>query len=84
MSKLLREDVKDVDSLISFIDDKIIKLRTSKLIKPHILKEIHSIYLDIVLPWIKEHSSLEEENDRTEEQVIDALLELINYLNKLK
>jgi len=42
-------------------------------------------YVDkIKAEWIKEHSSLEEENDRTEEQVIDALLELINYSNKLK
>jgi hypothetical protein len=80
----LQEDNKDVDSLISYLESIIVKLRRDKklddvtlnLIKDLFENEIQYYTTQYFLPNI-------EINPKYEQQIRDIILDMINILNKL-
>ena len=80
----LQEDNKDVDSLISYLESIIVKLRRDKklddvtlnLIKDLFENEIQYYTTQYFLPNI-------EINPKYEQQIRDIILDIINILNKL-
>jgi hypothetical protein len=80
----IQEDNKDVDSLISYLESIIVKLRRDKklddvtlnLIKDLFENEIQYYTTQYYLPSI-------EINPKYEQQIRDIILDMINILNKL-
>jgi hypothetical protein len=80
----IQEDNKDVDSLISYLESIIVKLRRDKkldditlnLIKDLFENEIQYYTTQYYLPNI-------EINTKYEQQIRDIILDMINILNKL-
>jgi hypothetical protein len=80
----IQEDNKDVDSLISYLESIIVKLRRDKkldditlnLIKDLFENEIQYYTTQYYLPNI-------EINAKYEQQIRDIILDMINILNKL-
>lgn len=80
----LNEDNKSINKLIKYIDSKIIKLKNEN-IGLNILEEIQQLYIDVINPWMVDNYLLQiEPNSKEEEQLTNALLELIQYINKLQ
>ncbi len=80
---LIKEENKDIQSLIDAIDQKASIIRQEKRLKdyPEIEKELLSLYQQTIVPFIEAYILTDIEISTEEETILrDSLLELLNYL----
>ena len=82
----LFEDNKDIESLVKYLDSKIIELRKfNKLNQNDILfQNINIIYQDNISNWILKYQLPNIElNKRDEEKILNLILDLINVIDNI-
>lgn len=85
MSKLLKEDNKQVLEMIRQLDQKILELRELGKIPPEYLQPITEFYQDAVLPWMEKYHLINNEIDSEEEQEVqDKIYQLFLLLQALE
>ena len=81
---MLNEDNKSILDLINYIDSKIVVLRKDNKFSKNIVNELSSLYNNIVGEWMNINYINDIEPDiREENEIMDKLLEIITFLNKL-
>lgn len=81
---MLNEDNKSILDLINYIDSKIVVLRKDNKFSKNIVNELSSLYSNIVGEWMNINYINDIEPDiREENEIMDKLLEIITFLNKL-
>lgn len=81
---ILNEDNKSILDLVNYIDSKIVSLRKDNKFSKNIVSELSSLYNNIVGKWIDINYLNNIEPDiREENEIMDKLLEIITFLNKL-
>ena len=81
---MLNEDNKSILDLINYIDSKIVILRKDNKFSKNIVNELSSLYNNIVGEWMNINYINDIEPDiREENKIMDKLLEIITFLNKL-
>ena len=81
---MLNEDNKSILDLINYIDSKIVILRKDNKFSKNIVNELSSLYNNIVGEWMNINYINDIEPDIKEEnEIMDKLLEIITFLNKL-
>lgn len=81
---MLNEDNKSILDLINYIDSKIVVLRKDNKFSKNIINELSSLYNNIVGEWMNINYINDIEPDiREENEIMDKLLEIITFLNKL-
>lgn len=81
---MLNEDNKSILDLINYIDSKIVILRKDNKFSKNIVNELSSLYNNIVGEWMNINYINDIEPDiREENEIMDKLLEIITFLNKL-
>ncbi len=80
----LNEDNQSVEDLVKYIESKILQLKKENKLDDDSVKEIEKVYNNWVNPWMSNYymSNIEPKSNR-ETQIINNLLELISYLNKI-
>ena len=80
----LNEDNKSILDLVNYIDSKIVALRKDNKFSKNIVNELSSLYNNIVGEWMSMNYLNDIEPDvREENEIMDKLLEIITFLNKL-
>lgn len=86
MYKLL-EDIQDVEGLINYIEDLVLRLRKSEVLQkdPHIFKYVADTYMSSVGDFYRKYFLEKRELSTKEEEILtNDLLDLISLLEKLK
>jgi hypothetical protein len=80
----IQEDNKDVDSLISYLESIIVKLRRDKKLDDIILNLIKDLFENEIQYYTTQYYLPNIEiNAKYEQQIRDIILDMINILNKL-
>ena len=80
----INEDNKSVLDLINYINSKIIELRNNKNLSQNVKDELSSLYNNVVDNWMNKNYMFDiEPTVDEEEEIINNLLEIINFLNNL-
>lgn len=80
----LNEDNKSIESLIKFVDSKIINFKNKESRDKELLNKIQNMYLSIIGDWMRENYLMNIDLDEDKENLIkDKLLDLVNILDKL-
>jgi hypothetical protein len=81
---MLNEDNKSILDLINYINSKIVDLRTNEKFSKNVINKLSDLYNDVVNEWMDKNYMLDiEPNSEEEEEIINKLLEIINFLNDL-
>ena len=81
---ILNEDNKSILNLVNYIDSKIVILRKDNKFSKNIVNELSSLYNNIVGEWMNINYINDIEPDiREENEMMNKLLEIITFLNKL-
>ena len=81
---MLNEDNKSILDLVNYIDSKIVTLRKNNKFSKNIMNSLSNLYNLTVGGWIsKNYISDIEPSSSEEEEIINKLLEIIDFLNKL-
>jgi hypothetical protein len=81
---IINEDNKSVLDLINYINSKIIELRNNKNLSQNVKDELSSLYNNVVDDWMNKNYMFDiEPTVDEEEEIINNLLEIINFLNNL-
>jgi len=81
---MLNEDNKSILDLVNYIDSKIVALRKDNKFSKNAIDSLSNLYNLTVGEWMnKNYISDVEPNSKEEEEIIDKLLEIIDFLNKL-
>jgi hypothetical protein len=81
---MLNENNKSILDLINYIDSKIVILRKDNKFSKNIVNELSSLYNNIVGEWMNINYINDIEPDiREENEIMNKLLEIITFLNKL-
>ena len=84
MKTIINEDNKSVLDLVNYINSKIIKLRNEKNLSQNVKNELSNLYNNVVDEWMNKNYMFNiEPNINEEEEIINNLLEIINFLNNL-
>ncbi len=75
---------KSILDLVNYIDSKIVALRKDNKFSKNAIDSLSNLYNLTVGEWMnKNYISDVEPNSKEEEEIIDKLLEIIDFLNKL-
>jgi len=81
---ILNEDNKSILDLVNYIDFKIVSLRKENKLSENTIVDLNNLYNNIVGEWLgKNYLFNIEPNIKKEEEIVDKLLEIIDFLNKL-
>ncbi len=81
---MLNEDNKSILDLVSYIDSKITALRKDNKFSKNTIDSLSNLYNLTVGEWMsKNYISNVEPSSKEEEEIVDKLLEIIDFLNKL-
>jgi len=85
VSKLLREDNKQISEMIKQLDQKILDLRKTNKLPLEYQEPILEFYQQAVIPWTERYYLLNTEVDpQVEEEVVDKIYELFLLLQALE
>ena len=80
----LNEDNKSILDLVNYIDSKIVSLRKDKKFSKNIIDSLSNLYNLTVGEWMnRNYISDIEPSSSEEEEIVNKLLEIIDFLNKL-
>jgi hypothetical protein len=80
----LLEDNKSIEGYITYLDQLIVKLRTTKGIDEELKKELLKFYETLIHPWTKKYYlSNKEISENDEKEMIDIILDKSNEISKL-
>jgi hypothetical protein len=81
---MLNEDNKSILDLINYIDSKIVILRKDNNFSKNIINSLSNLYNLTVGEWMsKNYISNIKPSSSEEEEIMNKLLEIIDFLNKL-
>ena len=81
---MLNEDNKSILDLVNYIDSKIVALRKDNKFSKNIMDSLSNLYNLTVGEWMsKNYISNIEPSSSEEEEIVNKLLEIIDFLNKL-
>jgi hypothetical protein len=81
---MLNEDNKSILDLVNYIDSKIVALRKDNKFSKNTIDSLSNLYNLTVGEWMsKNYISDIEPSSNEEEEIINKLLEIIDFLNKL-
>jgi len=81
---ILNEDNKSILDLVNYIDYKIVDLRKDNKFSKNTIDSLSNLYNLTVVEWMsKNYISNVEPSSNEEEEIVDKLLEIIAFLNKL-
>ena len=81
---MLNEDNKSILDLVNYIDSKIVALRKDNKFSKNTIDSLSNLYNLTVGEWMsKNYISDVEPSSKEEEEIVDKLLEIIDFLNKL-
>lgn len=82
---ILTEDNKSILDLINYINFKIVNLRKNKNLSKNIIDKLNNLYSNVVDEWMDKNYMFDiDPSPDEEEEIINKLLEIINFLNKLE
>jgi hypothetical protein len=80
----LNEDNKSIEDLINYIDNKIIELRKNNKLSDDNINKLNYFYDKVIIKWMEGYYLINIELNSEEEKIImNDLLDLISYLNKI-
>ena len=80
---MLNEDNKSILDLVNYIDSKIVALRKDNKFSKNTIDSLSNLYNLTVGEWMsKNYISDVEPSSKEEEEIVDKLLEIIDFLNK--
>ena len=81
---MLNEDNKSILDLVNYIDSKIVALRKDNRFSKNVIDSLSNLYNLTVGEWMsKNYISNIETSSSEEEEIMNKLLEIIDFLNKL-
>lgn len=81
---ILNEDNKSILNLVNYIDSKIVSLRKDNKFSKNIINSLSNLYNLTVGEWMsRNYISNIEPSSSEEEEIVNNLLEIIDFLNKL-
>ena len=81
---MLNEDNKSILDLVNYIDSKIVVLRKDNKLSKNIINSLSNLYNLTVGEWMsRNYISNIEPSSSEEEEIVNNLLEIIDFLNKL-
>lgn len=81
---ILNEDNKSILDLVNYIDSKIVTLRNDNRFSKNVIDSLSNLYNLTVGEWMnKNYISDIEPSSSEEEEIVNKLLEIIDFLNKL-
>ena len=81
---MLNEDNKSILDLVNYIDSKIVALRKDNKFSKNTIDSLSNLYNLTVVEWMsKNYISDVEPSSSEEEEIVDKLLEIIDFLNTL-
>lgn len=81
---MLNEDNKSILDLVNYIDSKIVVLRKDNKFSKNIINSLSNLYNLTVGEWMsRNYISNIEPSSSEEEEIVNNLLEIIDFLNKL-
>ena len=81
---MLNEDNKSILDLVNYIDSKIVALRKDNIFSKNVIDSLSNLYNLTVGEWMsKNYISNIEPSSSEEEEIMNKLLEIIDFLNKL-
>ena len=81
---MLNEDNKSILDLVNYIDSKIVALRKDNKFSKNVMDSLSNLYNLTVGEWMsKNYISNIEPSSNEEEEIVNKLLEIIDFLNKL-
>lgn len=81
---MLNEDNKSILDLVNYIDSKIVVLRKDNKFSKNIVNSLSNLYNLTVGEWMsRNYISNIEPSSSEEEEIVNNLLEIIDFLNKL-
>jgi hypothetical protein len=81
---MLNEDNKSILDLVNYIDSKIVALRKDNKFSKNTIDSLSNLYNLTVAEWMsKNYISDIEPSSSEEEEIVDKLLEIIDFLNTL-
>ena len=81
---MLNEDNKSILDLVNYIDSKIVVLRKDNKFSKNIINSLSNLYNITVGEWMsRNYISNIEPSSSEEEEIVNNLLEIIDFLNKL-
>ena len=81
---MLNEDNKSILDLVNYIDSKIVALRKDNRFSKNVIDSLSNLYNLTVGEWMsKNYISNIEPSSSEEEEIMNKLLEIIDFLNKL-
>jgi hypothetical protein len=82
---MLNEDNKSILDLVNYIDSKIVALRKDNKFSKNVMDSLSNLYNLTVGEWMsKNYISNIEPSSSEEEEIVNKLLEIIDFLNKLE
>lgn len=81
---MLNEDNKSILDLVNYIDSKIVVLRKDNKFSKNIINSLSNLYNLTVGEWMsRNYISNIEPSSSEEEEIVNNLLEIIDFLNTL-
>jgi hypothetical protein len=81
---MLNEDNKSILDLVNYIDSKIVILRKDNKFSKNIIDSLSNLYNLTVGEWMsRNYISNIEPSSSEEEEIVNKLLEIIDFLNTL-
>jgi hypothetical protein len=81
---MLNENNKSILDLVNYIDSKIVALRKDNKFSKNVMDSLSNLYNLTVGEWMsKNYISNIEPSSNEEEEIVNKLLEIIDFLNKL-
>jgi hypothetical protein len=81
---MLNEDNKSILDLVNYIDSKIVALRKDNKFSKNVIDSLSNLYNLTVGEWMsKNYISDIEPSYSEEEEIVNKLLEIIDFLNQL-
>jgi hypothetical protein len=80
----LNENNESILNLVNYIDSKIISLRKENQLPDMVISDLNDLYNSVVAEWMGKNYIFDIEPDIKEEEIIiNKLLEIIDFLNKI-
>jgi len=81
---ILNEDNKSILDLVNYIDSKIVALRNDNKFSKNTIDSLSNLYNLTVGEWMSKNYITDiEPGSNEEEEIVNKLLEVIDFLNKL-
>lgn len=81
---LIVENNEDIDSLVKYLDKRIIELRRKNVLTTSDLSFLTKFYQETILPWMKEFYLPNKVVDKQDEsEIINSILDVVNWLKKI-